>query len=134
MSASKYDFTIDQGSSYSLTVKYKDSDGNIIPLTDYCARIIWTTNNNESTTFLTTDAPNSNYKFYIDEPNGTITLLLSAAYTNTLTFSSAKYDLELKSPQDLYAEGGKYTTRLLYGTITLNKRFSKSTNLLDCTP
>lgn len=134
MSASKYDFTIDQGSSHSLIIKYKDSEGNIIPLTDYCARLVWTTSGGELTTFLTTDAPNNNYKFYIDEPNGVITLLLSASYTNSLNFSSAKYDFELKSPQDLYAEGGKYTIRLLYGNITLNKRFSKSTNLLDCTP
>lgn len=134
MSASKYDFTIDQGSSYSLSITYKDADGNIIPLTDYCARLIWTANNNESTTFLTTDSPNSDYKFYIDEPNGLIVLLLSASYTNDLNFSSAKYDLELKSPQDLYAEGGKYTLRLIYGIITLNKRFSKSDILLDCTP
>jgi len=134
MSASKYDSIIEQGSSYSLTIRYKDNNGDIIPLTDYCARLVWVSNNSETTTFLTTDAPNSNYKFYIDEPNGIITLLLSASYTNSLTFSSAKYDLELKSPQDLYAEGGKYTTRLLYGIITANKRFSKISDLLDCNP
>ena len=132
MAAAKHDFSIEQGSSYKLSLTYKDTDGNIIPLTNYCGRIIWTTNAGDTTTFLTTDTTNPNYSFYIDEPNGVITLLLSANYTNNLSFTSAKYDLELKSPQDLYAEGGKYTTRLLYGTINIVKRFSKTSTLLDC--
>lgn len=134
MAASKYDFSIEQGSSYKLLLRYKDSDGNTVPLNGYCGRIVWLTNSNETVTFLTTDSANSNYKFYIDEENGLIVLLLSASYTNNLTFTSARYDLELKSPQDLYEEGGKYTIRLLYGTITLTKRFSKNNDLLDCTP
>jgi hypothetical protein len=132
MAASKYDFSIEQGSSYRFSLKYKDDQGNIIPLTDYCARISWKTNIGESVTLYSTDSANSNYKFYIDEPNGTITLLLSANYTNSFDFTSAKYDLELKSPNDLYTEGGKYTIRLLYGTINIVKRFSQTTEVMGC--
>jgi hypothetical protein len=132
MSAGKYDINIEQGTSYKLSLTYKDPDGNIIPLTGYCARLIWTTNSNESSTFLTTDIPNNNYKFYIDETSGLITLLLSASYTNNLSFTSAKYDLELKSSTDFYDGGGKYTIRLLYGTISVTKRFSKNNEVLDC--
>jgi hypothetical protein len=132
MSAKKYDFYIEQGSSYRLNLKYKDNNGNILPLTDYCARVVWTANDGSTKTFLSTDPQNEEYKFYIDEPNGSITLLLSASYTNNMNFSSAKYDLEIQSNQDLYNGGGKYTTRLLYGSITIVKRFSKTDNLLSC--
>ena len=132
MAASKYDFIIEQGSSYRLSLVYKDDQDNIIPLTDYCARLVWKTNSGSTQTFHTTDAPNSDYKFYLDEAEGRIVLLLSADFTNSLVFGSAKYDLELKSPQDLYAEGGKYTIRLLYGTITISKRFSQTTDNMSC--
>lgn len=133
MAASKYDFSIEQGSSYKLMLKYKDQDDNIIPLIGYCARLSWRTNTGAIMIFHSTDPSNNNYKFYLDEPNGTITILFSADYTNILDFASAKYDLELKSPQDLYLEGGKYTIRLLYGTININKRFSKIPDNMDCT-
>lgn len=132
MAASKYDFSVEQGSSYKLSLKYKDNDGNTLSLAGYCARLMASTNTGQTLTFLSTDAANSDYKFYIDETNGLITLLLSAHYTNSINFSSAKYDLELKSPQDLYDGGGKYTIRLLSGTITVVKRFSKTNDLLDC--
>lgn len=132
MAASKYDFSIEQGSSYRLSLTYKDDQDNIIPLTGYCARLVWKTNAGNIQSFYTTDPANSNYKFYIDEPNGKITLLFSADFTNDLQFSSAKYDLELKSPQDHYIEGGKYTLRLLYGTISITKRFSQTTDEMSC--
>lgn len=132
MAASKYDFSIEQGSSYKLSIRYKNDQNNIIPLNGYCARLVWRTNSGASREFHTTDPANSDYKFYIDEPNGLIVFLLSADYTNNLDFLAAKYDLELKSPQDLYYEGGKYTVRLLYGTISIIKRFSKTADLMDC--
>lgn len=132
MAASKYDFSVEQGSSYRLSLTYKDDQDNIIPLTDYCARLVWKTNTGVSQTFHTTDVPNNDYKFYLDELEGRIVLLLSADFTNSLSFTSAKYDLELKSPQDLYTEGGKYTIRLLYGTINIVKRFSQTTDQMSC--
>ena len=72
------------------------------------------------------------FRSYIDTDNSLIVLLLSANYTNSLNFNSAKYDLELQSPQDLYENGGKYTIRLLFGTITIAKRFSQTNSPLDC--
>jgi hypothetical protein len=132
MAASKYDFTIEQGSSYRLSLKYKDSEDNIIPLTGYCVRLVWKTNTGVVQTFHSNDTTNSDYSFYLDEEHGMINLLFSASYTNSLNFTNAKYDLELRSPQDLYDNGGKYTIRVLYGTIGIVKRFSQTTNLMDC--
>jgi hypothetical protein len=132
MSASLYDFSIEKGSSYTLTIKIKDSSKQTVPLTNYCARLCWQTNNGVTQEFYTSDTPNSNYKFFIDAPNGSINLMLSANFTNSLSFLNAKYDLELEYPSDLYSGGGKIIDRILFGTIKLVKRFSNSSTIMDC--
>jgi hypothetical protein len=132
MAASKYDFAIEQGTSFKISLVYKDSNGNPINLTNWCARLIWKTNTNTSQTFSSQNIDYSLYKFTIDGVNGKLTLMIPASVTNTYTFSMAKYDLELQSPDDLYASGGKYTIRLLFGTISFVKRFSQSSTQLVC--
>jgi hypothetical protein len=132
MAATQYNFNIEQGSSFRLSLTYKDSDGNIIDLTNYCARLTMKIGSDEYKVFSSLETNFDEYKFTIDGPQGTINLLIPAEATNDYNFNSAKYDLELHSPQDLYVGGGKYTIRVLYGTITIIKRFSQSTTLLDC--
>jgi hypothetical protein len=132
MAASKYDFDIEQGSSFKFSLVYKDSNKNVVDLTDWCARLVWTTSNNTTKVFSTTNQDFNIYKFEIDEPNGKLTLLIPAETTNTFNFKSAKYDLELQSPDDLYAGGGKYTTRILFGVINIIPRYSNSSQNLSC--
>lgn len=132
MAASKYDFTIEQGSSFRLSVVYKDSNGDPIDLTGWCARLIWTTNNNTNQTFITTNNDYSVYKFSIEAQLGKLTLLIPADTTNGFTFNAAKYDLELQSDEDFYNGGGKDIIRLLYGNVTINKRYSKTSTTIDC--
>jgi len=132
MAASKYDFAIEQGTSFKISLVYKDSNGNPINLTNWCARLIWKTNTNASQIFSSQNNNDSLYKFTIDGINGKLTLMIPASVTNGYTFSMAKYDLELQSPDDLYASGGKYTIRLLFGTISFVKRFSQSSTQLVC--
>lgn len=132
MSAKLYDFNIEQGSSFRLSLTYKDSNEEIIDLTGYCARLTMKIGTNEYKTFSSLNNNYSEYKFTIDGPNGNILLLIPASSTNGYSFNSAKYDLELQSDQDLYSGGGKYTLRVLYGTITIVKRFSQSNTILDC--
>ena len=132
MTASRYDFSIEQGSSFRMNLIYKNDDGSIIDITNWCARLTWTTNKNVIQVFNTTNLDYSIYKFTITGNEGKISLLIPAETTNSFDFNTAKYDLELQSPDDLYTGGGKYTTRLLYGVITIDKRFSKSDNSLDC--
>jgi hypothetical protein len=133
MSASNYDFPIEQGSSFRLSLTYKDNNGDVIDLTGYCARLTMKVGTEEYKVFSTLNNDYTEYKFTIDGPEGTINLLIPASSTNSYNFNSAKYDLELQSPQDLYNGGGKYTIRVLYGNISIIKRFSQSTTLLDCT-
>lgn len=132
MAASKYDFSIEQGSSFKLSLTYKDKNKTPIDISNWCARLLWVTNNNITQIFTTENNDASLYSFTIDGFNGNITLLIPAHITNDFNFNTAKYDLELRSDDDLYAGGGKQTTRILYGTITITKRFSQSNTLLSC--
>lgn len=130
MSAGSYDFKIEQGTSFTLSLVYKDNGGNPINLTGWCARLVWKSNGGIET--FSTDSNDSNYRFYIDGPNGKLILQFPASTTNEFNFNSAKYDIELKSSDDFYMGGGKYTTRLLSGTVTIVKRFSQTGQLLSC--
>lgn len=130
MSAGNYDFKIEQGTSFTLSLVYKDSQGNPVNLTGWCARLVWKSNSGTET--FSTETSNSDYRFDIDEINGKLILQFPASTTNNFSFTNAKYDLELQSPDDFYNEGGKYTTRLLSGTISIVKRFSQTNDVLMC--
>jgi hypothetical protein len=132
MAATKYDFDIEKGSSFRISIVYKDSEGTPVDLTDWCARLVWKTNLNVVQSFSTENLDLNLYKFFIDGPNAKITLMIPAHTANSFTFKTAKYDLELQSPDDLYAGGGKFTTRILFGVINLVQRYSGTENSLDC--
>lgn len=132
MAASKYDFVIEQGSSFRLSLIYKDANNVPIDLTNWCARLVWRTNNSATQTFSTENVDYSVYKFTIEPEIGKLTLLIPANTTNAFDFNIAKYDLELQSDDDLYIGGGKSIIRILYGTVTVAKRFSQTSDLLEC--
>lgn len=140
MSAARYDFSIERGTSFRLSLIYKDSSENPINITNWCARLVMKTQYlspskkslSSIKTYSTTNTDFSLYKFYIDGPEGKVTLLLPADTTNQFDFDSAKYDLELQSDDDFYSSGGNYTIRLLYGVITIKQRNSGSEIALDC--
>jgi hypothetical protein len=132
MAASKYDFSIEQGASFRMTLVYKDANRNAIDLTNWCARLVWKTNNSTVQTFSSQNIDYSIYKFTIEPEIGKLTLLIPANTTNSFTFNTAKYDLELQSDDDLYLGGGKSVIRLLYGTVSIVKRFSTTSDLLEC--
>jgi hypothetical protein len=137
MSASKYDFSIEQGTSFKLAFVYKNADGDPINLANWCARIVWKTNNNTTQIFSSDNVNLSQYRFTIDDANGKLVLLLPSTTTNEFNFNTAKYDLELVSNDNFYAleggvGGGKYSIRLLYGTVTMIKRFSQNSTALEC--
>lgn len=132
MSASNYDFTIEQGSSFKLKLVYKDNKGIPVDITNWCARLVWVTNTNITQSFVSTNTDLSTYKYVIDGPNGSVTLYFPASVTNNFNFETAKYDFELQSDDDYYDGGGKYTVRILYGTVRFLKRYSQATNNLEC--
>jgi hypothetical protein len=132
MPASKYDFSIEQGTSFKLSLIYKDSSNIPINITNWCARLIWTTEDNSTQTFSTNNLDHSIYKFTIDGPEGRLLLQIPANTTNLFIFNKAKYDLELESSYDMYSGGGNEIIRLIYGTIKIIHRFSEDNTLIDC--
>ena len=92
----------------------------------------WKTSANSTQTFSSDNIDKSIYDFNIEGTLGKINLLFPAGTTNGFTFNNAKYDLELQSDELHYNQGGKYVTRLLYGTVNIQKRFSKSNTALEC--
>lgn len=132
MPASKYDFSIEQGTSFKLSLTYKDPNGTPKDITGWCARLIWITDEGITQAFSTNNNDYSIYKFTIDGPNGKLLLQLPASTTNLFTFLKAKYDLELESPNDMYIGGGKEIIRLVYGVIKIVLRYSENNTLPDC--
>lgn len=133
MPAATYNFIIEQGTSFKLALTYKNANHDIVDITNWCARLIMNPKySGPDKIFTTSNLDYSVYKFYIDGPEGKIVLLIPAETTNSFTFNEAKYELELQSPDDFYVDGGKYTTRVLQGLITIKKRYSEYSETLDC--
>lgn len=132
MAATKYDFSIEQGTSFRMSITYQDSNKQPINIENYCARLVWTTDTGVTQVFTSENNDLSLYKLSIDGTTGKITLLLPASTTNNFNFGNAKYDLEIKSDEDLYEGGGKQIARLLYGKVTLIKRNSMNTTEITC--
>lgn len=132
MPAAKYDFSIERGASYSLAIVYKDFSGNPLDLTGWCARLTWKTNEKIVQSFYTDNEDLENYKFVVVPNEGKLLLQFPASTTNGFDFLSAKYDIELKSPTNIYAEGGKEVDRIVSGLITIVPRFSQTTEVIAC--
>ncbi len=132
MPASKYDFSIEQGTSFKLAIIYKDNTGTPINITGWCSRLIWTTDEGNVQVFSTSNVDYSIYKFQITGAEGKLLLQLPAVTTNQFLFSKAKYDLELKSPNEMYSGGGTEIIRLVYGTVKITPRYSEYNTVLAC--
>ena len=132
MAAGKYDFTIEQGSSFKLSLIYKDSSEIPINITNWCARLIWTTSKGIVQVFSTTNVDYTLYKFTITGAEGKLLLQFPASVTNNFLFDSARYDLELESPSAMYSGGGKEIIRLIFGGVKIIRR--NSDTLLSCQP
>lgn len=133
MASSVYNFTIEQGSVFKKTFIYKDANGNIIDITNYCARI--TIQSLDGISFkktYTTNAENSEYSFTVDGPNGKFVLKLSANETSNFNFTSATYDFDIKLPNEIYAGAGDNIVRLLKGNITIDPRNVSSPDSFAC--
>lgn len=132
MPASKYDFTIEQGSSYQIVFIYKDVNKDPIDLNNWCARLTWKTDGGIEKTFSSEEASVSEYTFDLNGNPGEIKLLLPATTTRAFDFSEAYYDLDLQSPDTFSSAGDKFVTRILYGTITLAERASSKNETDVC--
>lgn len=132
MSAGKYSFTIEQGSTVDFRIEYKDSNSVPIDLTNYQARMqIRPTKESTSlicnlSSSLDTDGSGLNMtptsaSLILPKTSGSIGIYISAASSSLFTFSDAVYDLEIVSGSG----AGQTVTRILEGKVKLSKEVTK---------
>lgn len=128
MPAGKYTMLIEQGATLKLDLAYKDSNNVAINLTGYSGKLQIKSDyaDNNPTTYLTlssslqADGTGLNFSGSagaLPPASGTIGIVISAASSSALTFSSASYDLEITS--------GSVVTRLLQGTVFVSKEVTR---------
>jgi len=125
MSAGKYSFVIEQGSTVNFEIQYRDSSNNPVDLTNYSGRMQLKSGyaDNNPTTYITlssslaTDGTGLNFSGSngsTPPTSGSIGVYISAASSSALTFDTAYYDLEIYS--------GSTATRLIEGQVRLSKQ------------
>jgi hypothetical protein len=121
MAAGRYDFTIEQGTTVDFTIAYNDATGAPINLTNYQAMMQLRPDyaDNTTTKYLTLssslDADGTG--LIITPTSGSIRIYISAAKSDTLTFDSSIYDLEIHS--------GSFVARLMEGTVKIRKSVTR---------
>jgi hypothetical protein len=128
MSAGKYSFTIEQGSTVNFEIQYKDSNSNPINLTGYSGKMMIRSNYADSnpityatlSSSLAPDGTGLNFSGSngtTPPTSGSIGIFISATSSSAFTFSTAKYDLEITS--------GSIVTRILEGQVNLSQEVTR---------
>ncbi len=115
MTAGIYNFTVDQGSVFSVVLVYTDSNGAAINLTGFTAAMQLRQNYNSTTADLTLTTANGGIT--IVGATGTVTVSMTAAQTGDLDPGFYVYDLELIS--------GANISRLVQGQITVAEQVTQ---------
>ena len=114
MGAGIYHMKLDQGSTFSLVLTYKDSNGDAINLTGYTARMQMRRNHEDTALIeLTTE----NGRIALGGSAGTVTLTIAAGDTAALPPIEGVYDLELVS--------GSIVDKLLAGTFSVAREVTR---------
>ena len=127
MSAGKYNFTIEQGTTVIKQFTYKDSAGTVVDLSNYSASMQIRPDYDSSAILGLTGSVSSSTSeqgLAIIAPSGSSTkgqvqLTIKATTTEGFSFTSALYDLEIKNS----TTGA--VTRLLQGSIGLSQEITK---------
>jgi len=122
MAAGKYNFTIEQGSTFDLTIRYKDASGSYIDLTGYGATMQLRPDVADNTTniYLTLSSslqPDGTGLNMTDAASGSIGIYISAITSSMLDFGESLYDLEISS--------GSFVSRILSGKVKNSKEVTR---------
>jgi hypothetical protein len=127
MAAGRYSFTIEQGTTFQLELIYKDSNQTPVDLTGYSGRMQLRPTVDSTTVYLTlssslrADGTGLNFSGSngsTPPTSGSIGIYIASCTSSLLTFTTAKYDLEI------YSGSGAcpLTVRLLEGQISLSNQ------------
>ena len=113
--ASKYNIKIDKGSTFNLSLTWKDESGALVDLTGYTARMHIRDKVSSASTLLELTTENSGIS--LGGVAGTINIIITASASTSATWTSGVYDLELVS--------GSYVKRMLQGNVTLDPEVTR---------
>lgn len=129
MAAGIYNFTIEQGSTFQRTFKYKTSEGTPISLSNHDISMDIRESVDSLTTILdigegitTKDdgTTTENTQFSVSSSAHEFTLTIDADTTASMSFNTAVYDIEIKDNST-----PPVVTRLLQGKIKLSKEVTR---------
>lgn len=129
MSAGRYSFTIEQGTTFQLELIYKDSNQTPIDLTGYSGRMQIRPTVDSNTVYLTlssslkADGTGLNFSGSsgTNPPtSGSIGIYIASCTSSLLNFTNAYYDLEIYSGSNC-----PYTVRLIEGQVQLSKEVTR---------
>lgn len=114
--ASVYNIKIEAGATFTRTIVWRDSDGNIMDLNGFTARM--QIRQQRTSSVVSLEATTENGKIVINGDDGEIVITFSATETSELTISAGVYDLELISSEDV-------VTRLLEGSVSVSPEVTR---------
>lgn len=115
--AGEYNFTIDQGSDFSLQIDLTDSEDAPIDLADYTAKLQMRVNASSSTALLTLDDEGG---LILNSPDtGSLLIEISSTASSALTPGSYVYDLEITDTNT------SLVTRLIRGALIINAEVTR---------
>jgi len=129
MAAGIYNFTIEQGSTFQRTFKYKDSNGGPLSLANYNISMDIRESVDSPTTILDIDegistksdgTTTENTQFTVSSSDHQFTLTIDADTTASMSFNTAVYDIEIRDNLT-----PPVVTRLLQGKIKLSKEVTR---------
>jgi hypothetical protein len=129
MSAGRYSFTIEQGTTFQLELIYKDSNQTPVDLTGYSGRMQLRPTVDSNTIYLTlssslnADGTGLNFSGSsgTNPPSsGSIGIYIASCTSSLLNFTNAYYDLEIYSGSNC-----PYTVRLIEGQVQLSKEVTR---------
>ena len=137
MAATEYNFAIEQGTIHAVDFRYLNSSQSPIDMSNYCVILriqpLDGPNTNLITLTTTGNSTSPAYSFKLVPPEGRIQLRIPAETTNSYTWATASYELEIISPDLFYNGGSRIVKRLLQGSITLRRRLIPALSLPSCT-
>lgn len=116
MAAAAYDITIEQGTTFRLSLIWKDSEGDPVNLTGYTARMQMRRRHSATEKIL--DLTTQNGAIALGGAAGTIEVTVPATATDDISVRSGVYDLELVSASGV-------VTRLIEGGVTVTPEVTR---------
>jgi hypothetical protein len=116
VAASTYNLLIEQGATFTLSLVWRDSEGDAVDLTGYSARMQVRPSVTSEDVLLTLDSDGNGIT--LGGNTGAVAVLATAAQTELIAAKRGVYDLELEA-----ADGT--VTRLLQGAVTISPEVTR---------